>query len=66
MQEWLEAEACDGFTVMFPYVPAGLDDFVDHVVPELQRRNILRRTYTGGTLRENLGLPRPPNQFLDL
>tara|TARA_Y100001934_G_scaffold282203_1_gene394885 strand:- start:4313 stop:5653 length:1341 start_codon:yes stop_codon:yes gene_type:complete len=66
MQEWLESEACDGFTVMFPYVPAGLDDFVDHVVPELQRRNILRRTYTGGTLRENLGLPRPPNQFLDL
>ncbi|MFC7477579.1 LLM class flavin-dependent oxidoreductase [Dankookia sp. GCM10030260] len=63
MQHWLETEACDGFNVMFPYLPAGLDDFVDHVVPELQRRGIYRRAYEGATLRENLGLPRPANQF---
>lgn len=64
MQEWLETEACDGFNVMFPYLPEGLDDFVDRVVPELQRRGIFRRDYEGQTLRENLGLPRPKNRFL--
>ena len=63
MQGWLEAEACDGFNVMFPTVPAGLDDFVDLVVPELQRRGIFRRNYEGTTLRHHLGLPRPENQF---
>jgi FMN-dependent oxidoreductase (nitrilotriacetate monooxygenase family) len=65
MQEWLETEASDGFTVMFPYLPGGLDDFVDRVVPELQRRGIFRREYEGKTLRENLGLPRPRNRFFD-
>jgi FMN-dependent oxidoreductase (nitrilotriacetate monooxygenase family) len=63
MQEWLEAEACDGFNVMFPYLPGGLDDFVDKVVPELQRRGIFRTEYEGTTLRENLGLKRPRNRF---
>jgi FMN-dependent oxidoreductase (nitrilotriacetate monooxygenase family) len=63
MEEWLLSEGCDGFNVMFPYVPGGLDDFVDRVVPELQRRGILRREYEGKTLRENLGLPRPENRF---
>ena len=42
---------------MFPYLPEGLDDFVDQVVPELQRRGLFRREYEGATLRENLGLP---------
>ena len=63
MEEWLVAEACDGFNVMFPFVPEGLDDFVDKVVPELQRRGIFRREYEGRTLRENLGLPRPRNRI---
>jgi alkanesulfonate monooxygenase len=63
MEEWLVTEACDGFNVMFPFVPEGLDDFVDKVVPELQRRGIFRREYEGRTLRENLGLPRPRNRF---
>ncbi len=63
MQEWFEAEACDGFTVMFPYLPDGLHDFVNKLVPELQRRGLLRTTYDGSTLRENLGLPRPENRF---
>jgi FMN-dependent oxidoreductase (nitrilotriacetate monooxygenase family) len=63
MEEWLYSGACDGFNVMFPYVPGGLDDFVDRVVPELQRRRLFRREYEGKTLRENLGLPRPENRF---
>jgi alkanesulfonate monooxygenase len=63
MQEWLQTEACDGFNVMFPTVPAGLDDFVDLVVPELQRRGIFRHAYDGVTLREHLGLRRPENRF---
>jgi FMN-dependent oxidoreductase (nitrilotriacetate monooxygenase family) len=63
MQEWLETDASDGFNVMFHTVPAGLDDFVDMVVPELQRRGVFRRAYEGVTLRENLGLPRPANRF---
>ncbi len=65
MEEWLKRDACDGFNMMFPYLPAGLDDFVDLVVPELQRRGIFRKAYEGVTLRENLGLPRPKNQFFD-
>ena len=64
MEEWLTGEGCDGFNIMFPFLPAGLDDFVDKVVPELQRRGIFRSEYEGRTLRENLGLPRPKNRFL--
>ena len=63
MEEWFFGEACDGFNIMFPWVPGGLDDFVDRVVPELQRRGLFRREYEGKTLRENLGLPRPENRF---
>jgi alkanesulfonate monooxygenase len=63
MQEWLETEASDGFNIMFPYLPEGLNDFVDRVIPELQKRGIFRREYEGRTLRENLGLPRPENRF---
>ncbi len=63
MEEWVETEASDGFTIMFPYLPGGLDDFCGKVVPELQRRGLFRREYEGKTLRENLGLPRPANRF---
>jgi alkanesulfonate monooxygenase len=65
MEEWLVTEGCDGFNIMFPYLPAGLDDFVDRVVPELQKRGIFRQQYEGRTLRENLGLPRPKNRFFE-
>ncbi|MGJ8515772.1 LLM class flavin-dependent oxidoreductase [Carnimonas bestiolae] len=63
MQEWFESRACDGFNIMFPWLPGGLDAFVEKVVPELQRRGIFRTEYEGETLRENLGLPRPANRF---
>ncbi len=63
MQAWLEGRGCDGFNIMFPFLPEGLDDFVDRVVPELQRRGIFRTEYEGPTLRDNLGLPRVPNRF---
>jgi hypothetical protein len=56
-------EGSDGFNVMFSWVPGGLDDFVDKVVPELQRRGIFRREYEGRTLRQHLGLLRPANRF---
>ena len=62
MQEWLETRGSDGFNLMFPYLPQGLDDFVDRVVPVLQRRGLFRREYEGATLRENLGLGRPESR----
>jgi len=65
MEPWLYGEGCDGFNVMFPYLPGGLDAFVDKVVPELQARGLFRREYEGTTLRENLGLPRPTNRFFE-
>ena len=63
MGAWLAAGASDGFNVMFHTVPAGLDDFVDGVVPELQRRGLFRTAYEGATLRDHLDLPRPANRF---
>nr|WP_321986438.1 LLM class flavin-dependent oxidoreductase [uncultured Lichenicoccus sp.] len=63
MEAWLLGEGSDGFNIMFPWVPGGLDEFVAEVVPELQRRGLFRRAYEGTTLREHLGLPRPANRF---
>jgi len=63
MQEWYEAEACDGFNVLPPYLPGCCDDFVEHVTPELQRRGLFRTAYEGATLRENLGLKPHVNRY---
>ncbi len=63
MEEWLLTDGSDGFNILFPYLPEGLDDFVERVVPELQRRGIFRHDYEGTTLRANLGLERPRNRF---
>ena len=63
MEQWLIEEGSDGFNIMFPFLPEGLTDFVDKVIPELQRRGIFRQEYEGKTLRENLGLARPVNRF---
>lgn len=63
MEQWLTEEGSDGFNIMFPFLPEGLNDFVDQVIPELQRRGIFRKEYEGKTLRENLGLARNVNRF---
>jgi alkanesulfonate monooxygenase len=65
MEEWLMTGGSDGFTVQFPYLPGGLEDFCNQVIPELQRRGIFRKEYQGKTFRENLGLPRPGNRFFE-
>jgi FMN-dependent oxidoreductase (nitrilotriacetate monooxygenase family) len=64
LEEWFVNDAADGFNIMPPYLPGGLDEFVDFVIPELQRRGLFRTEYEGSTLREHLGLPRPTNQFV--
>lgn len=60
MEQWVKEEGCDGFNIMPPVFPGGLEDFVELVIPELQRRGLFRTEYEGKTLRENLGLKRPP------
>ncbi|AJE45842.1 LLM class flavin-dependent oxidoreductase [Celeribacter indicus] len=62
LQEWFENEGADGFNILPPWLPTALDDFVDLVIPELQRRGLFRTAYEGRTLRENLGLPFPANR----
>jgi alkanesulfonate monooxygenase len=64
LEDWFINDAADGFNIMPPYLPGGLDEFVDLVIPILQERGLFRTEYEGKTLRENLGLPRPTNQFV--
>ncbi|ATG50389.1 LLM class flavin-dependent oxidoreductase [Brachybacterium vulturis] len=59
IERWVDAGAADGFNLMPPTLPGGIEDFVDQVVPVLQERGRFRREYAGSTLREHLGLPRP-------
>jgi alkanesulfonate monooxygenase len=61
MEAWFTEDACDGFNLLPPCVPDDLTDFVELVLPELRRRGLFRTEYEGRTLRENLGLPRPPH-----
>ncbi|TMR07349.1 LLM class flavin-dependent oxidoreductase [Actinomadura soli] len=61
IEHWFTAGAADGFNVMPAVLPSGLEAFVDHVVPLLQARGLFRTEYTGTTLREHYGLPRPPD-----
>ena len=63
LQEWFENEGADGFNILPPWMPTGLTDFVDLVIPELQRRGLFRTAYEGRTLRANLGLPFPENRW---
>lgn len=65
IQSWFENGAADGFNVMPPVLPESLNEFVDLVIPILQQRGLFRTEYEGKTLRENLGLKRPPNQFAE-
>jgi FMN-dependent oxidoreductase (nitrilotriacetate monooxygenase family) len=63
MEHWFLNGAADGFNVMPAWLPGSLTDFVDMVIPELQRRGLFRTEYEAMTLRENLGLPRPVSRF---
>lgn len=56
MADWFTAGACDGFNILAPFHPGGLAEFVEGVVPELQRRGLFRHDYDGQTLRDHLGL----------
>ncbi|WP_122468738.1 LLM class flavin-dependent oxidoreductase [Pseudomonas viridiflava] len=62
LQTWFEQGAADGFNVLVPHLPGGLEDVARLLVPELQRRGLFRTEYEGTTLRENLGLQRPVNR----
>jgi FMN-dependent oxidoreductase (nitrilotriacetate monooxygenase family) len=63
LQAWFEERAADGFNVLVPHLPGGLEDFASQVVPELQRRGLFRTEYSGSTLRDNLGLQKPRHRF---
>ena len=59
LEEMFVERGCDGFVIAATYVPGSYADFVQHIVPELQRRGLFQKEYRGKTLRENLGLKRP-------
>lgn len=61
IEEWFTAGACDGFMIRPSYLPGSMEEFVRLVVPELQRRGLFRHEYEGKTLRDHLGLTRPPH-----
>jgi FMN-dependent oxidoreductase (nitrilotriacetate monooxygenase family) len=63
-EEWFSAELADGFIIMPAYFPGAFEDFVELVVPELQRRGLFRKDYSGPTLRDHLGLKPPPSKRL--
>jgi FMN-dependent oxidoreductase (nitrilotriacetate monooxygenase family) len=63
MEQWFQDGACDGFNFLAPVFPIGLNDFVDMVVPELQRRGLYRTAYEGPTLRDILELPVPKSRY---
>lgn len=62
LQQWFEEDGADGFNIMSPWLPGGLDDFIELALPELRRRGLFRSEYEGATLRQHLGLARPPHR----
>ena len=54
MQRWVTEGGADGFNLMPPSLPAGIEDFVDLVIPVLQERGVFRTEYEGTTLRDHL------------
>jgi alkanesulfonate monooxygenase len=63
MQRWFENDACDGFILQPSYLPGELDEIAELLIPELQNRKLIRIGYDGTTLRDNLGLRRPPSRY---
>ena len=64
MEEWFFNDAADGFNLLPQHSPGALEDFVTLVVPEMQRRGLYRTAYEGLTLRDNLGVDRPPSRYV--
>ncbi len=64
IEAWFRSGAADGFNLMPDVLPDGLEIFVDHVVPLLQRKGIFRTDYRGDTLRDHFGLARPENSLV--
>ncbi|MEU4420937.1 LLM class flavin-dependent oxidoreductase [Actinoplanes sp. NPDC024001] len=64
IQEYFSNGAADGFNIMPAVLPSGIEAFATKVVPILQERGLFRTEYTGATLREHYGLPRPANRLL--
>lgn len=56
---WFEGGAADGFNIMAPALPSGLEAFIEHVLPILRDKGLFREEYEGSTLREHYGLPVP-------
>lgn len=63
LEQWFRQGGADGFNVMPPFFPGQFDAFARDVVPILQERGLFRADYTGKTLRDHLGLTRPPNRW---
>jgi FMN-dependent oxidoreductase (nitrilotriacetate monooxygenase family) len=63
IEQWFVEEACDGFNVFPNYVPGAVEAFAELVIPELQRRGLFRKEYTGTTFRDHLNLAKPANRF---
>ncbi|WP_448443645.1 LLM class flavin-dependent oxidoreductase [Mycolicibacterium sp. XJ775] len=63
LELWFTEGAADGFNIMPPYLPGGLEDFVEQVVPILQRRGLFRTDYTATTLRGHYGLAHRPSRY---
>jgi FMN-dependent oxidoreductase (nitrilotriacetate monooxygenase family) len=63
MERWIKEDAADGFNIVPAVLPSGIDEFVELVIPELQRRKLFRTEYEGSTLRDHLGLPYIPPRF---
>lgn len=61
MEHWFKNQGADGFNLMPPLLPHGIEDFVEHVIPVLQKRGLFRHEYEHSTLRSHLGLARPAN-----
>lgn len=64
LESWFREGGADGFSLSPNYLPGALEDFVDQVIPILQKRGLFRTDYEGETLRENLGLEKPQNAFV--
>jgi N-acetyl-S-(2-succino)cysteine monooxygenase len=61
LEHWFRSGATDGFAILSPYLPGSFEAFTQKVIPILVERGLFRAEYEGTTLREHLGLERPPH-----